>query len=148
MLITPKIPKMCPLPNLSFPTSPHRRWRKPEGKAPLGRWRWRGLISEHEWQKRGASSSSRGGISSRSFAAALEGMARPTEMDAEAAAPDFFDDLGDCCAFKSGMTHVQGTRYGSAPHIHVVRAVVVVPAEISGLPLGAVGSGVGACRSS
>jgi hypothetical protein len=60
-------------------------------------------------------------------------------MDAEAAAPDFFDDLGDCCAFKSGMTHVQGTRYGSDPHIHVVRAVVAVPAEISRLLLGASG---------
>jgi hypothetical protein len=47
-------------------------------------------------------------------------------MDAEAAAPDFFDDLGDCCAFKSGMTHVQGTRYGSSPHIHVVQAAVAV----------------------
>jgi hypothetical protein len=51
----------------------------------------------------GASSSSHGGISGRSFTTALDGVTHLTEMDVGAAAPDFFCDLGDCCGHEGGM---------------------------------------------
>jgi hypothetical protein len=78
-----------------------------------------------------------GGISDRSFAAALDGMARSTEMDVRAAAPNFFGDLGDRCGCEGGMALGLGARCGPDPHLHVVRVVVVMPAEISHLLLGA-----------
>jgi hypothetical protein len=51
----------------------------------------------------GASSSSRGGISGRSFTASLDGATRLAEMDVGAVALDFFCDLGDCCGHEGGM---------------------------------------------
>jgi hypothetical protein len=47
-------------------------------------------------------SSSRGGISGQSLAAALDGVAHPTEMDAGVAVSNFFGDLGDRCGCKGG----------------------------------------------
>jgi hypothetical protein len=68
---------------------------------------------------------------------ALDVKARPSEMDDGAATLDFFDDLGYRCGSKSDTAPGSGTRYGSTPNLRVVRVVAVVPAEISGLLLGA-----------
>jgi hypothetical protein len=56
----------------------------------------------------GASFSSCGGISYRNFTTALDGAARPTKIEDVAAAPDFFDDLGDRCGHKAGIASGSG----------------------------------------
>jgi hypothetical protein len=87
----------------------------------------------------GASSSLPGGISGRRFTVILDAATHQVDMYAEVVAPDFFNDLSDRCGRKYVTTPSSGTRCGSATHLYVVRMVVVVPGEISGLMLGAGG---------
>jgi hypothetical protein len=76
-----------------------------------------------------------------------EHLQRPTKMDARAAVPDFLATLVIIVAAKAAQRLIRGTWYGSTPHLRVLRVVVVMCAEISGLLLEAGGRLRGACRS-
>jgi hypothetical protein len=60
-----------------------------------------------------------------------------TKMDAEAAASDFFGDLGGRYGREGSTVTSLGAQCGLAPHLHMVWVVASVPTEICNLLLGA-----------
>jgi hypothetical protein len=101
---------------------------------------WQVLISECDWRRRGPPPPRDLAwyFSGQSFALILdERLVR--RSGGGAAVPDFLATMVIVVAAKMAWRLVRGTWYGSTPHLRVLRVVLAMPAEISGLLLEAGG---------